>query len=240
MSLIDTLPYDTTMGSLLAAGDIVMMDGTFEQGTVVEVPVILSNGENILSFESEFSFDPDALTFTDVVWSNDLGEFTIESNISSGQLLFAGAGSLPDGQNNVFATLRFIVNESFDESETTVAMKSLRFNENEIITNAASSTLTNVLSIDDNTMPFSFKLNQNYPNPFNPVTSISYQIAEAGKVNISVFNMAGQLVETLVNEQRTPGSYSVVWNANDVSSGIYFYKLTTGNKTFTKKMLLIK
>ena len=96
------------------------------------------------------------------------------------------------------------------------------------------------LTIKNNTTPYSFVLNQNYPNPFNPITSISYQITEAGKVNISVFNISGQLVETLVNEHRTEGSNSTLWNANNVSSGLYFYKLTAGNKTVTKKMLLIK
>lgn len=240
VGLIDTLPYDTTMGSLLAFGDIEMQDGTFEQGSIVDIPVYLSNGENILSFETQLGFDPDALTFTDVVWSDDLDGFTIESNISDSQLLFAGAGSLSDGENNVFATLQFTVNESFGDDETMITMERLRFNENEIVENVASSTLTNVLSIDDSSMPLSLKLNQNYPNPFNPVTSITYQIAEVEKVNISVFNISGQLVEDLVNEQQVPGSYSVDWNASDVSSGMYFLKLTTGNKSITKKILLLK
>ncbi|HJL78639.1 MAG TPA: T9SS type A sorting domain-containing protein [Candidatus Marinimicrobia bacterium] len=66
------------------------------------------------------------------------------------------------------------------------------------------------------------------------------KIAETGHVNISIYNMSGQLVETLVNERITEGSYSTVWNAYNVSSRIYFYKLTAGNKSITKKMLLIK
>jgi len=240
VSLIDTLPYDTTMGSLLASGNIGMQDGTFEQGSIVEVPIYLTNGENILSFESEFSFDPNALAFTDIVWSDELGGFTIESNIVDGQLFCAGAGSLPDGQNNVFATLQFTLNESFGDYETTVTMESLRFNENEIVENAASSILTSVLSIDDSSIPLSFKLNQNYPNPFNPITTIAYQIPKSEKVNISIFNINGVLIETLVNDAKIPGLYTVVWDAKNLSSGLYFYKLTTGNKTVTKKMLLLK
>jgi flagellar hook assembly protein FlgD len=80
----------------------------------------------------------------------------------------------------------------------------------------------------------------NYPNPFNPTTTISYQIAETGHVNISVYNINGQLVETLINERITEGFYSTIWNANNISSGLYFYKLAAGNQTITKKMLLLK
>ena len=93
---------------------------------------------------------------------------------------------------------------------------------------------------DFSDVPEDFSLFQNYPNPFNPVTTISYQLPKTGVVRLSIYNIKGQLVETLVNEQRSPGSYSATWYANDVSSGLYFYKLTTGNKIVTKKMLLLK
>ena len=93
---------------------------------------------------------------------------------------------------------------------------------------------------DFSDVPEDFSLFQNYPNPFNPVTTISYELPKTGVVRLSIYNIKGQLVETLVNEQRSPGSYSATWYANDVSSGLYFYKLTTENQTITKKMLLLK
>jgi hypothetical protein len=100
--------------------------------------------------------------------------------------------------------------------------------------------LANDLGIIDNVMlPQNYYLT-NYPNPFNPTTTISYQIAETGHVNISVYNINGQLVETLINERITEGFYSTIWNANNISSGLYFYKLAAGNQTITKKMLLLK
>ncbi len=88
-------------------------------------------------------------------------------------------------------------------------------------------------------------LKQNYPNPFNPSTAISYSIAENSKVELAIYNIKGQKVKTLVNENKVKGNHSVTWNGKDqsnkkVSSGIYFYKLETANKTLTKKMILMK
>ena len=89
-------------------------------------------------------------------------------------------------------------------------------------------------------LPESFKLSQNYPNPFNPITTINYQTPEQNLLTISIYNMNGQIVETLVNEEKTPGKYSVSWIPSGFSSGLYFYNLTVGNKTSTRKMLLLK
>ena len=90
------------------------------------------------------------------------------------------------------------------------------------------------------------RLDQNYPNPFNPSTTIAFALKERGRVKIDVYNVAGQLVRTLVDETRDAGAYSNVnWNGTDsanqpVSSGVYFYKLTTNNFSQTKKMVLLK
>ncbi|MCK4654679.1 MAG: right-handed parallel beta-helix repeat-containing protein [Candidatus Cloacimonetes bacterium] len=88
-------------------------------------------------------------------------------------------------------------------------------------------------------------LHQNYPNPFNPETTISYQLPENGKVELTVYNLKGQKVKTLVNEVLPAGEHSIVWdgiddNGKSVSSGIYFYKLKTENHEETKKMILMK
>jgi len=88
-------------------------------------------------------------------------------------------------------------------------------------------------------------LHQNYPNPFNPITTISYQLPENGKVELTVYNLKGQKVKTLVNETLDYGDHTVIWNGKDdngksVSSGIYLYKLKTDNFENTKKMILLK
>jgi len=85
-----------------------------------------------------------------------------------------------------------------------------------------------------------YNLSQNYPNPFNPVTTIKYQIPEAGMVSLKVYNLIGQEIATLVNGQKTAGEYTVQFDARDLNSGIYFYKLTAGNKVYTRKMIVLK
>ncbi len=89
------------------------------------------------------------------------------------------------------------------------------------------------------------KLHGNYPNPFNPVTTISYSIVETGNVDLDIYNLRGQLVKTLVNDIKEAGEYTASWNGTDnkgksVSSGVYFYKMKSGNYTATKKMILMK
>ena len=104
-------------------------------------------------------------------------------------------------------------------------------------------------AVDDRTddlLPNGFALEQNYPNPFNPTTTISYSLAAGRQMtNLSVFNVLGQKVVTLVNEIQGPGDYTVNWNGTStsgtrVSSGIYFYRLTHGEDIRTKKMVLLK
>ncbi|MGD8305262.1 MAG: PQQ-dependent sugar dehydrogenase [Ignavibacteria bacterium] len=95
-------------------------------------------------------------------------------------------------------------------------------------------------SLDDLNTPYEFNLKQNYPNPFNPITSIKYQIANDEFVNLVVFNSLGEKVAILVNENKMAGSYNVSFDANDLPSGVYVYKLTAGNFIDSKKMILLR
>jgi len=95
--------------------------------------------------------------------------------------------------------------------------------------------------IEDQTdLPTDFKLMQNYPNPFNPNTIINYSVPKQGKVTIAVFNALGKQVATLVNEEKSAGNYKIDFNAENLSSGIYFYKMQANEFIQTKKMLLLK
>ena len=85
-----------------------------------------------------------------------------------------------------------------------------------------------------------YKLYQNYPNPFNPVTKISYKINNEGFVSLKVYNLVGQVVGVLVNENQEPGTYSVIFNGNQLTTGIYLYKLQVNGFTTVKRMTLIK
>ena len=88
--------------------------------------------------------------------------------------------------------------------------------------------------------PEEFSLEQNYPNPFNPSTSIQYRVSSISNVSLKVYDVLGNEVATLVNEEKPAGSYEVKFDAAGLSSGIYFYKLQTGSFVETKKMILLK
>jgi hypothetical protein len=83
-------------------------------------------------------------------------------------------------------------------------------------------------------------LDQNYPNPFNPNTVIKYSIPEVSKVMLKLYNLLGEEMATLVNEEKVAGYYKVEFNAATLPSGVYFYQLRAGDFVQTKKMLLLK
>ena len=89
--------------------------------------------------------------------------------------------------------------------------------------------------------PVAFALSQNYPNPFNPSTTINYSLGKESLVNLIIYDMLGRTVTTLVDEMKTPGSYAVTWNARDLASGVYFYRIELGeSEVLTQKMMLVK
>jgi hypothetical protein len=93
---------------------------------------------------------------------------------------------------------------------------------------------------NSSTIPTVYSLTQNYPNPFNPVTRISYALPKDGFVTLRIYDIMGREVRTLVNEYKTANTYSVEFNASDLSSGVYFYKINVNGYTEMKKMMLIK
>lgn len=164
---------------------------------------------------------------------------------------------LPFGNKNqelllngeVSDTLFFTGNTSWNVFDTTITVSEtlneigiqkyfgyMDFDYMEISINALSVSNED----DSEAIPENFMLNQNYPNPFNPTTIISYDIPKAGVVKLSVYNMLGQNVANLINKQQSAGSYDVQWDAKNVSSGIYIYRLEVGSFISTKKMILVK
>ena len=91
-----------------------------------------------------------------------------------------------------------------------------------------------------NNYPADFMLYQNYPNPFNPSTTISFSIPRSTYTTLKIFNTIGQEIATLVSDNLNPGTYSKQWNATNVASGVYFYKLQVGDFVQTKKLLLLR
>jgi hypothetical protein len=83
-------------------------------------------------------------------------------------------------------------------------------------------------------------LSQNYPNPFNPSTVINFSLPQDAQVKLTVYDMLGREVAVMVNELRSAGTYSIAVDGRSMASGIYVYRLEAGNRTFTRKMTLIK
>ena len=141
-------------------------------------------------------------------------------------------------------------NYSFNDKTVTGGKYSYRLKQ---IDNDGQFEYSNIIEVDIN-LPLEFSLNQNYPNPFNPSTTIKYTIpsvtlspdknginsVEGSRVQLKIYDVLGNEVATLVDENKPAGSYEVNFDAGNLSNGVYFYKLQAGNFVQTKKMLLIK
>ena len=108
--------------------------------------------------------------------------------------------------------------------------------------NAYYRPLSSITEVESKNLksPANYLLNQNYPNPFNPDTKITYSVPRKSNVSLKIFDLLGNEIKTLVNENEPGGTYSITWNAANLPSGIYFYKLQAGSFVETKKMILLK
>jgi len=245
--LIDSLPYDTGDGHLLASGSFGMYDQSFTPGQIVEVPIHFTQASNVYSLEGVIEYNPDEISFENVIWSETFTNFMKETVVDeSGYFQFAIAGASAVAEDGYMATLQFTIDDEVDLDYTDIQLTDLRINEEEVIKIASTATLSRSLSTDERIgVPDVFALKQNYPNPFNPVTRVLYDIPEASFVTITIYDLLGHQVRTLVSSYEEPGYKSIVWNAtNDhgmpVSAGMYLYRIRADKFTQTKKMLLLK
>jgi hypothetical protein len=249
-----TVPAATTIG-ISGSGSVSYQDANrplkgaspFEQWESVLVKV------GVTSYVNMMNADNSASTGT-----SNFGEFFISTTKGFTTTAF-GLRVNDDGTNNFYCDTTVAYQTSWRSAHPTSPAK------NRLIpVGAAISSLTGIMTYsngeykleprknDDfgtvtaityqvaNVVPTSFELSQNYPNPFNPSTTIRYLIPTGGKVSLKVYNLLGQVVETLVEQQQSAGSYVVVFNAARLSSGTYFYKLETDQYSVTKKMILLK
>ncbi|MEJ2536512.1 MAG: T9SS type A sorting domain-containing protein, partial [Calditrichia bacterium] len=113
-------------------------------------------------------------------------------------------------------------------------------NLNDLLTNAGNIPLK-VKKFDSTfNLPHTFQLFQNYPNPFNPTTTIAFDLPKTSNVLLKIFNILGEEVTTLVSARLFTGSYTYKWDATNLASGVYLYRLEAGDYIETKKMILMK
>ncbi len=129
------------------------------------------------------------------------------------------------------------VNYSFVDKGLVNGIYNYRLKQIDVNGNFEYFNLVNEVDIG---VPVSYSLSQNYPNPFNPTTRIDFDIPENNNVNIKLFDVNGKEVSTLLNDNRLAGYYSIQVNAQNFSSGVYYYTITAGNFVATKKMIVLK
>lgn len=195
----------------------------FLNTTVYALPVELA------SFSSSVNGNNVALSWNTVSEENNSG-FEIERNSF-------GAGWTKIGFVNGKGTTNSPHNYSFTDNAISSGRYSYRLKQIDYNGNYKYYDLQNEVVIG---VPDKFALMQNYPNPFNPATVISYQLPFDGFVSLKIFDMSGREVSQLVNEVKTAGYYTVSFDAKNLSSGTYFYKLTTDKFSDVKKMVVVK
>ena len=140
--------------------------------------------------------------------------------------------------------IRLYVNPTFYDQSTSLNLN-YRLNESDPFENINVVITNSSLGINNDLTPEVFALHQNYPNPFNPTTQIKYDIAEDSFVSITIYDVMGRNIRTLMNVNQTAGYHSIQWDAkNDmgegVSAGMYIYVIQAGEFRATKKMVLLK
>ena len=244
VEIIDELPVDNTQ-NLSGGGEFVINEDVFSPGALLEIPVFLTGGNNLLSFEFDISYDSDIVTFENVEWSEMINHFTIEENTEDGSIRFAGMGTIPDGVEGIFATVSLFVASDFNGESLDVTINKSRINESEPIEDLVITFSNTVLGIDTKAIPKVYALRQNYPNPFNPTTQIKYDLPEDALVTINIYDLMGRSIKSLVNSNQSAGYRSIQWNATNnlgepVSAGMYIYMIQAGEFRQTKKMVLLK
>ena len=251
VGLVDDLPYSPDNAELDAM--IAIAGGATEPGSTFEVPIRLTDGSNVRSFEFEFSYDVEALSVQQVVWDTEvLSGLQVLDNQQDGivKVSAAGMGSSLASGSQTLGYIEFRMDDFFNGYETSVTLSRSRLNESEVMIDGSMALYTNSMLVvsdwGDGGVPVEFALNQNYPNPFNPSTLIRYQLPEQTNVTISIYDLMGRSVRTLIpGESQKAGYRQVLWNAtNDfgqpVSAGMYIYTIQAGEFRQTKKMVLIK
>jgi hypothetical protein len=217
------------------------------QGTIHLYNYMLGLAENGAPFIDPNTNDPTQYTLSgDPVagtgwyegagWPGGPGPSDMRNLISSGPFTMA------PGDTQEVAIAIFLAQGS-DNIQSVAALKDRAL---EIQNYYGAYTITDVKDVQKNTVN-GFELMQNYPNPFNPTTTIKYTIPNVISTNgrnlfvtLKVYDVLGNEVATLINEEKSAGSYSINFDGSRLSSGIYFYKLTAGGYTATKKLIMLK
>jgi hypothetical protein len=222
-----------------------MVDVKYQPGQLIEMPVYLNEADNIYTLEGKISFDATAFQFEGLQFSPQFSGAMREINPVDGVVSFAIA-SLQETNlqpNQPVMKLRLTYLGSLNGNSSTVTLSKLRLNEGTELINAAQSQILILTDVKENLqIPIEYGLDQNFPNPFNPSTVVRFAIPEAGYVSLNLYNLQGEVIAELHRGDLAAGYHFITVDATklNLSSGVYIYKLTSGNFTATKKLVLMK
>ena len=228
-----------------AYGGLKQLDLSGPPGEIIQIPILLENGENIFSFRATINYDPEVLGSATVYTGSitELG-FKIETRIEQGgKILIAGSGAVSASDEIDIANFYFIPSE-FPSEESILYCDDLYLN-NIKVDESFDIKLSQTLSTVSFFTPSSFSLGDNFPNPFNASTKIIFNLEKDVELVLQINNMKGQLIKSLVSGFYKRGSHSIDWtgkdnDGNNVVSGVYVYKILVKNESITKKMLFLK
>ncbi|MFZ1461311.1 MAG: T9SS type A sorting domain-containing protein, partial [Ignavibacteria bacterium] len=187
----------------------------------------------LASFTSAISGRNVTLNWSTVSELNNSG-FDIEKSIVKGQ---TSEGWSKIGFINGSGTISEPQNYSFTDKNLATGKYKYRLKQIDFNGNFEYFELAEEISIG---IPDKYELSQNYPNPFNPVTNLEYGIAKLGFVSLKIYDVLGRELVTLVNEIKEPGYYKIKFNAGNLSSGVYFYRMEAGDFVTVKKFVVMK
>jgi hypothetical protein len=203
-----------------------------------EVPVKVSSDMALGAMSLKITFPSDVVTYKGI--SSKLNGFVSCADEGSVTIGWYGDKAAQLKANDALVTLKFSAKVAKGTARIAVDPTSEFAGEDGAVISAKLSAATAEIT----NVPTEFALGQNYPNPFNPSTQINYDLPQAGMVTLTVYNLMGQEVSKLVNEHKAAGSYSVQWNAMNLASGMYVYRINVQTEkdvvTATKRLVLLK
>jgi len=214
----------------LMVGEVTVADG------VVRVPVDLTLSEVVCGFDISLGYDVSSLQFKEVVGGDGYDFYAVDTREDG----VVRIGCVPDIE---MADLMEAGTHRVGEILFTVEKKAdmgLSWKNVEVYGSNVQPLSVEWVVKAGAGLPKEFALSQNYPNPFNPTTLIKYELPLDCQVKLDIYNVVGQRVTTLVDGHQKAGYKTATWNAQDLASGVYFYKLTAGDFTSTRKMVLLK
>ena len=214
--------------------------------STLRIPIVIEEATAIEGIDISIAFNKEVLHLSGLTLGGILTEndYAVESNLKDGKIVIYAQKELVSGAG-VFAFIDFdVIGEVGSSSD--IYLTKFDVNETEAsggfnVVDSENETVTRRLQIDvGQTLLEKFALYTNNPNPFSTRTLIQYDLPKDTHVNIQVYNVKGQLVEELVNGIESAGRKQIEWDTKDSSSGIYFYRLSTEDKTIIKKMVLMR